>query len=107
MVTKALKGAQPPPPERPQGAPDRRRDRRMRVFKSASILFDGGCSAAHCIVKNLALGSALLEMASVVGVPSQFELQLDGVRRSSKVVWRNDRFIGVVFNARGPVAVGP
>jgi PilZ domain-containing protein len=105
MVATALQNRQPLP-ETPEAARDQRGDRRMRVFKTARIVFNGGYTAADCRVKNLSLSGALLEMPSIVGVPNQFELQLDGVQRSSKVVWRNDRFLGVVFAARGPAAVG-
>jgi hypothetical protein len=77
----------------------------MRVLKSARIVFNGGYASADCRVKNLSLSGALLEMPSTVGIPTQFELHLDGSMRSCTVTWRSDRFIGVAFNQRGVVAV--
>jgi hypothetical protein len=78
-------------------APDGRRERRMRVLKSASIVFNGGYSVYDCRVKNVSDGGALLELASLVGIPSRFDITLDGVRHSCSVMWRTDRLMGVAF----------
>jgi PilZ domain-containing protein len=82
----------------PPTGPDKRHERRMRVLKSARIVFNGGYSAADCRVKNFSNVGALLAMPSVVGIPTQFELHLDGVRRLCTVIWRTNGLMGVAFD---------
>jgi hypothetical protein len=70
----------------------------MRVLKSARIIFNGGYSVYDCRVKNLSAAGALLELASVLGIPSHFEVAVDGsAARRCKVMWRTDRLMGVAF----------
>lgn len=88
-----------PPAGAPQGGSEHRRDRRMRVLKSARILFNGGYSVFDCRVKNLSSGGALLEMPSMLGIPTQFDMVLDGVKRHCTVMWRTDRLMGVAFGS--------
>ena len=91
----------PTTPSTPQG-PDNRRDRRMRVLKSARIIFNGGYSVYDCRVKNLSQSGALLEMPSLVGIPTRFEISMDGgQRRLCKVMWRTDRLMGIAFDDAG------
>jgi hypothetical protein len=78
--------------------PEHRRDRRMRVLKGGRILFNGGYSAFDCRVKNLSESGALLEMPSLLGIPTKFEFVLDGVKKQCTVMWRTDRLMGVAFD---------
>ena len=82
-------------------APEHRRERRMRVLKMARIVFNGGYSVYDCRVKNLSESGALLEMASLLGIPNRFEIALDPTatsRRLCTVMWRTDRLMGVAFD---------
>jgi hypothetical protein len=69
----------------------------MRVLKSARIEFNGGYSVYDCRVKNVSAGGALLELASLVGIPTRFDITFEGVRYSCSVMWRTDRLMGVAF----------
>jgi hypothetical protein len=77
---------------------NRRRERRNRTLKSGQIVFNGGFSSVGCTVRNLSSGGALLELPSVVGVPREFQLKMDGTAlRDCQVRWRDERHIGVKF----------
>jgi hypothetical protein len=81
-------------------APDHRRERRMRMLKTARVVFNGGYSVFDCRVKNLSQSGALLEVSNVLGIPAHFEIALDGgARRPCTVMWRTERLMGVAFDA--------
>jgi hypothetical protein len=80
-----------------QPGPENRHERRMRVLKSARIEFNGGYSVYDCRVRNVSGGGALLELPSLVGIPTRFDIALDGRRYSCSVMWRTDRLMGVAF----------
>jgi hypothetical protein len=83
----------------PPGGPENRRERRMRVLKMGRIVFNGGYTVFDCRVKNISQGGALLEMASMVGIPKKFDLSTDGgPRRPCTVMWRTDKLMGVAFD---------
>jgi len=48
----------------------------------------------------MAIGSRALQ-AAAVGVPSRFEIALDGnsPRRQCRIMWRTDRLMGVAFGS--------
>ena len=71
---------------------------RHRVLKAGTIEFGG--SAIDCTVRNLSETGAALEVASPLGIPTQFTLVLptDGLHRCCHVVWRKERRIGVAFD---------
>lgn len=77
---------------------DKRRAPRRRVLKTGKILFDG--AAIDCVVRNLSETGAALAVETPVGIPPRFFLLVepDGLKRSSRVVWRNQRRIGVKFD---------
>ncbi len=77
---------------------DKRRGPRRRVLKTGKILFDG--AAIDCVVRNLSEAGAALAVETPVGIPPRFFLlvETDGLKRSSRVVWRNQRRIGVKFD---------
>ena len=41
---------------------------------SAHIVFEGGRKQIECVIRNLSDGGAKLEVASVRGIPEQFQL---------------------------------
>ncbi len=89
----------PVTPAGAQGGPEHRRDRRMRVLKTARIQFNGGFSVFDCRVKNLSPGGAMIDMPSMLGIPTTFDLVIDGTKRHCRVMWRTDRLMGVAFEA--------
>jgi PilZ domain-containing protein len=56
-------------------------------------------TAPSATVRNLSEKGAALEVASVVGIPTEFSLiiQADNINRRCRVVWRKLNRIGVAF----------
>ncbi|MEA2920474.1 MAG: hypothetical protein QOF07_437 [Bradyrhizobium sp.] len=71
---------------------------RHRISKAARIEFTGG-RPVDCVVRDLSLSGAKIEVPSQVGVPKAFDLVIpeDGLRLPSRVVWRKDFHVGVAF----------
>jgi PilZ domain len=77
---------------------DKRDTPRQNVIKAGTISFDG--TGIDCLVRNMSVGGANLEVESQIGIPSSFELVIN-VERSNHhchVVWRKARQIGVAFD---------
>lgn len=76
---------------------ERRGGLRRRALKPAKIVFNHQSSVIDCTARNLSAYGARLQIADVISIPEQFDLLIDGVRRSAKTVWRADGVIGVQF----------
>ena len=74
---------------------DQRSTPRHRVLKAATISFGGG--AISCTVRNLSVSGASLEVASPIGVPETFALEMERGGRRCRVIWRSEKRIGVRF----------
>jgi hypothetical protein len=77
---------------------DNRSAQRHKVIKAGTISFDG--SQIDCLVRNMSVGGANLEVESQIGIPSSFDLVIN-VEHSNHhchVVWRKARRIGVAFD---------
>jgi hypothetical protein len=77
---------------------DNRSTQRQKVIKAGTISFDG--SQIDCLVRNMSVGGANLEVESQLGIPSSFDLVIN-VEHSNHhchVVWRKARRIGVAFD---------
>jgi hypothetical protein len=59
-----------------------------------------GGAGIDCTVRNLSETAAALEVASVVGIPTEFSLviQSGNINRNCRVVWRKMNRIGVAFD---------
>ncbi|MBN9260817.1 MAG: PilZ domain-containing protein [Hyphomicrobium sp.] len=73
--------------------------RRQRVLKSGKIIFAEGNSVVDCIIRNLSVTGARLEVPTTVGLPSEFTLLDAHANRqyAAKVVWRRGETMGVEF----------
>ena len=71
---------------------------RHRVSKAGTIEFVGG--AINCVVRNLSLTGAAIEVPSQAGIPERFTLVMpdDGLHLPCHVVWRKEYRIGVAFD---------
>ena len=71
---------------------------RHRVLKAGTIEF--GSSAIDCMVRNLSITGAALEVSNQIGIPAKFILAVpdDGLLLSCKVVRRSGYRIGVSFD---------
>src|SRR5229473_1837922 len=77
---------------------DNRGTQRKNVIKAGTISFDG--SGIDCLVRNMSVGGANLEVESQIGIPSSFDLVIN-VEHSNHhchVMWRKARRIGVAFD---------
>ena len=71
---------------------------RQNVIMAGTISFGG--SGIDCLVRNISVGGATLEVESQIGIPSSFDLVIN-VERSNHhchVVWQKARRIGVAFD---------
>jgi diguanylate cyclase (GGDEF)-like protein/PAS domain S-box-containing protein len=78
---------------------DRRHSPRMRTLRSGKILFNNKRSVVNCTVRNLSAEGACLQVESPVGIPSRFDLSIEGEQtsRPALMVWQSDHRVGVVF----------
>src|SRR5450755_4574856 len=70
---------------------DKRDTQRQKVIRAGTISLDG--SGIDCLVRNMSVGGANLEVESQIGIPSSFDLVIN-VERSNHhchVVWRKAR----------------
>lgn len=77
---------------------ERRKEPRHRTLKGGSIAFncDGGIS---CLIRNLSSIGACLEVASPLGVPNDFVLEIESshLKQPCHVIWRTGTRLGVAF----------
>jgi hypothetical protein len=78
---------------------ERRRFHRAHVRKPAKVIFSPDDGLIDCIVLDLSIGGACLELASPAIIPEQFDLTFDSARtlRACRVAWRSGHKIGVAF----------
>lgn len=76
---------------------ERRSSPRMRVLKSGKIIVTDKAPAIACIVRNVSVGGACLQLDNHYGIPDRFEVVIDGVPRPCRVAWRSDSRMGVAF----------
>ncbi|HXX09767.1 MAG TPA: PilZ domain-containing protein [Pseudolabrys sp.] len=77
---------------------ENRTNPRVRTLKGGSIIFGVG-STVDCVIRNLSETGACLEVASPIGIPDEFSLQIkpDSTKRDCHVVWRAANRIGLHF----------
>lgn len=77
--------------------PERRAASRKRTLYSGKIVFNKQSSVFNCIVRNISEAGACLEVESPLGIPNEFELQVEGVgiKAEYRVIWRQGKRIGV------------
>lgn len=77
---------------------DKRDTQRQNVMKAGTILFGG--SGIDCLVRNMSVGGANLEVESQIGIPGSFDLVIEAEHSNHHchVVWRKARRIGVAFD---------
>jgi hypothetical protein len=75
-----------------------RNSERHEVLQAGTISFRG--SAVDCMVHNISIGGANLEVGHDLKIPDSFRLLIDPQfgNRHCHVVWRNEHRIGVAFD---------
>jgi len=78
---------------------ERRVERRRRALKGARLRFNNGFGAMEGVVRNESENGAQLSFGDAIGVPSGFELRVNGAERSrtARVRWRSQTLVGVEF----------
>jgi hypothetical protein len=78
---------------------ERRKEQRTRALKTARIVYNNRFSVLDCAVRNLSSHGAQVLVQSPHGIPDTFQLELDAGAsiRDCKVIWRQERKIGVEF----------
>ena len=71
---------------------------RHRISKAARIEFTGG-RPIDCVVRDLSLTGAKIQVPTQVGVPKCFVLSIpgDGLRLQCRIAWRKEFQVGVEF----------
>ena len=88
---------------------ERRQHARMPSFLGARIHMRHLNSTYDCIVRNLSDAGGRVVLPAPTVLPESFDLyitQRDRMHRA-RVVWRDDRHVGVVFEQRGARDVEP
>ena len=77
---------------------DKRAARRERVFKAGRVSF--GCERVNCVVRNLSVTGAIIEVQTSDVIPREIILDIlgRGARFPCHVVWRHYRRLGVAFD---------
>ena len=70
---------------------------RRRVLKTGQIAFSDKVPKLECTVRNLSETGACLQVSTTHGMPTAFDLIVEGVRHACKIVWRTDTRLGVAF----------
>jgi hypothetical protein len=83
---------------------EKRRGRRLRTLKSATISFKNGQFTYQCSIRDLSETGAQLVLASTDLVPNRFDLIFEdrSPTRTCNVVWRAPTRLGVQFEAAPP-----
>jgi hypothetical protein len=76
---------------------ERRRVRRIPVFKCAKVEYNG--SLRDCVVRDISSLGVRLAFVSTAYIPDNFSLTFDSARtlRACRVAWRTGTEIGVEF----------
>jgi PilZ domain-containing protein len=77
---------------------EKRKNVRLRTLKAGVIAFDK--STISCLVRNVSVSGACLEVASPIGIQDTFTLLMesDHIKRQCHVVWMKDKRIGIHFD---------
>ncbi len=67
------------------------------MFKTAYIVISEKAPKLECAIRNISDTGALLQVSTTFGVPTTFDLVIDGVRHPCHSVWRTDTKIGIAF----------
>jgi PilZ domain len=77
---------------------ERRKYPRLRVLKSAKLVLAKSTSFA-CVVRDLTIGGARIEIPNTIDLPKELEVAFDGgsSRRPCRLVWRTISVAGLEF----------
>jgi hypothetical protein len=86
---------------------ERRAKLRRRALKSGKIAFNRRASIIDCVVRDLSVHGARLQVATTVGLPKAFDLIFNGDNNIQlcRVTWLSYQHVGVQFVTCAPEVV--
>lgn len=80
---------------------ERRQAFRRRALMNGTLRFKARSGSLSCVIRNLSATGAKLAADQAYWIPAQFELEIphQDIRIDAHVVWRDDREIGIAFEA--------
>ena len=79
---------------------EKRSERRQRVLKAGTIMFNSGYGSFSAKIRNMTEAGALIEVYDSQGIPPKFDFLVHGdqpVTKPSRIVWRTNYFMGIKF----------
>jgi hypothetical protein len=76
---------------------ERRASSRARIGKSGKIIVGDNAPKIECTVSDLSVDGASLKVSSTRVIPTRFDLVIDNIRQTCRVVWINETQVGVMF----------
>jgi hypothetical protein len=70
---------------------------RKRVLKTAQIVLSEKAAKLDCAIRNLTDIGACLQVSTTYGIPANFDVIIEGVRRPCRSIWRTDTKLGITF----------
>ena len=82
-----------------QPGDEKRAERRRKVLKGGTILFNKGYASFGCRIRNLTEHGAMVEMETTGGIPSEFEFRVSNVSKpvTANIIWREPTRMGLQF----------
>jgi len=78
-------------------AQERRKKSRRRALKTARIILSDKAPKIECTVRNMSEIGVALQVSTTVGIPTSFDVVIDGKRCRCRSIWRTDTKIGVAL----------
>ena len=70
---------------------------RRRLLKTGQIALSEKAPKLECTIRNLSDTGACLQVSTTTGMPTSFDLIVEGARHTCKIVWRTETRLGVAF----------
>jgi hypothetical protein len=76
---------------------EKRKIQRLRTLKAGKITLNQG-GIIDCVVRNITIHGACLEVPSTIGIPDEFTfMNSDQIQQPCRLIWRSQKKIGVAF----------
>jgi hypothetical protein len=66
-------------------------------LKTAQIVLSDNAPRLECSIRNLTQAGACLQLSTTYGLPVNFDVIIEGVRRPCRSIWRTETKIGITF----------
>jgi hypothetical protein len=83
--------------DRRRAVQEKRTTFRKRVLKNAQIILSDKAPKLECAVRNISDAGACLQVSTTYGIPANFDVIFEGIRRPCRSIWRTDTKIGIMF----------